>query len=185
MIVDEDSATYSAPWATAMKAGPPDESGQSLAFALVTDSPSLFSAAPALDATGRLTFKPAAETVGSTLVRVELVDTGGTANGGKNRSAVRMFRIKIGEVNDPPDPADDLVETPEDTVVVFDVLENDADIDGDPVAFVSHDGGGLGLGSLVSLDRAVLVHPGHGSLRFGLLSPTRSATAPAARTAQP
>jgi len=151
ILVDEDSGAFSLQWATSLKAGPANEAAQSLSFELAVDDTSLFSVNPALSTTGRVTFTPAAETVGSTIVRATLVDTGGTANGGTDRSAVATFRIKIGDVNDPPDPGDDLVVTAEDTTVVFDVLVNDTDIDGDTVVFSTYDGSGISLGILTSL----------------------------------
>lgn len=151
VIVNEDSGPYSAIWASAISAGPTNESSQSVSFTVSVDDPSLFSGAVALDGNGRLTFTPRAETVGSSLVRVTLRDNGGTADGGDDSSAEVRFRIKIGDVNDPPDPGDDQIETPEDTQITFDVLTNDTDIDGDPITFVSYSGDGGSLGVLASL----------------------------------
>jgi hypothetical protein len=49
-------------WARAISAGPPDESGQSISFAVANTSPSLFAPGgqPTVTADGTLTFVPAA-----------------------------------------------------------------------------------------------------------------------------
>src|SRR5262249_37307689 len=46
-------------WATAVSAGPANESGQSLTFEVSTDNDALFSALPTIDASGNLTYTPA------------------------------------------------------------------------------------------------------------------------------
>src|SRR5207244_3840396 len=49
------------PWATAISAGPADEAGQTLTFQVSNNTnPSLFSAGPAVDSAGILTYTPAA-----------------------------------------------------------------------------------------------------------------------------
>src|SRR2546422_2299036 len=69
-------------WATAISAGPADESGQTLNFIVTTTNAALFSAQPAVSATGTLTFTPAAGATGAATVTVQLHDNGGAANGG-------------------------------------------------------------------------------------------------------
>jgi ELWxxDGT repeat protein len=82
-------------WATALSAGPPDESRQNLHFEITTSSPNLFLVQPQLDATGKLTFEPQADVTGSAEVSVSLVDDGGTTNGGVDRSAPLTFTIDV------------------------------------------------------------------------------------------
>jgi len=100
---DSGLQTISA-WATAISAGPPNESGQNLNFQVtVTSNPQVFSVAPAIDATtGDLTFTPDADNNGTAMIEVVLMDDGGTADGGVDTSATETIAITIGPVNDPP-----------------------------------------------------------------------------------
>ncbi|MCC6235762.1 MAG: hypothetical protein IT580_24205, partial [Verrucomicrobiales bacterium] len=82
-------------WATAISAGPADESAQTLTFLVSNDQPSLFATPPAIDASGRLTYTPAASANGTAVVTVRLKDNGGTANGGVDTSPARTFRITV------------------------------------------------------------------------------------------
>ncbi len=91
------------PWATAISAGPPDESGQTVVFNMTGNSnPTLFSAAPAVSPTGVLTYTPAANANGSATITLNLMDSGGTANGGVDTSAAQTFVINVTAVNDAP-----------------------------------------------------------------------------------
>ncbi|MFN7985947.1 MAG: Ig-like domain-containing protein [Thermoanaerobaculia bacterium] len=99
----EDSGPYSAGWATAISAGPADESGQVLAFVVTGNTnPSLFSVAPAVSPAGTLTFTPAPNASGTATITLTLHDDGGTANGGVDTSAPQTFVVTITDVNDPP-----------------------------------------------------------------------------------
>ncbi|NNL14909.1 MAG: cadherin-like domain-containing protein, partial [Acidimicrobiia bacterium] len=90
----EDSGAYSAPWASAMVMGPADEAGQSGSFNIRGNTnPGLFSAVPAVDGSGGLTFTPAADANGFADITIELQDNGGVLNGGDDTSASVMFRI--------------------------------------------------------------------------------------------
>ena len=89
-------------WATAISAGPSDESGQSLSFLVSPDKPSLFAVQPAITANGTLSFTPASGAVGTATVTVKLMDNGGTANGGQDTSAAQTFTITIATSNVPP-----------------------------------------------------------------------------------
>ena len=64
VTVNEDSAAYSAAWATAISAGP-NESGQTLTFTVTNDNNALFSVQPAIAANGTLTFTLAANAFGA------------------------------------------------------------------------------------------------------------------------
>ena len=103
-IVNEDVGANSvAGWATNILAGPPDESGQVLTFNITAnDNPSLFSAGPAVAANGVLTFTTAANANGTANITLELMDDGGTANGGDDTSPPQNFSITITPVNDEP-----------------------------------------------------------------------------------
>src|SRR5262249_11273047 len=62
----------------------------------------LFTALPAIDSTGTLTFTSAANAFGSAQITVKLMDNGGTANGGVDTSAPQTFTIKVSAVADAP-----------------------------------------------------------------------------------
>jgi uncharacterized repeat protein (TIGR01451 family) len=99
----EDAGPQSvASWATAISAGPPDESGQTLNFQLNNPNPTLFSAGPAISSSGTLTYTPAPNANGSATISVVLKDNGGTANGGVDTSAPQTFTITVTPVNDAP-----------------------------------------------------------------------------------
>ncbi|PYR88035.1 MAG: hypothetical protein DMF84_29670 [Acidobacteria bacterium] len=103
-IVNEDAAAQTiAGWATALSAGPADESGQALSFQITGNSnPSLFSAAPAVSSNGTLTFTPLANASGTATITLVLTDNGGTVNGGVDSAAAQTFTIAINDVNDAP-----------------------------------------------------------------------------------
>ena len=99
VTVDEDSAAYSAAWATAISAGPADESGQTLSFSVTNNSnPSLFSAGPAVTSDGTLSFTPVANAFGTSTITVVLQDNGG----GTDTSTPVNFAIIVNGVNDAP-----------------------------------------------------------------------------------
>ena len=102
VTVNEDSGAYSAAWATAISAGPANESGQTLTFNASNDNTALFSVQPAIAANGTLSFTPAANAFGAAVVTVSLSDNGGTANGGVDTSPSQTFTITVTGVNDAP-----------------------------------------------------------------------------------
>ena len=65
-------------------------------------NPGLFSTAPAIDSNGTLTYTPAADANGTATITVDLMDNGGTANGGVDTSAPQTFVINVTPVNDAP-----------------------------------------------------------------------------------
>jgi hypothetical protein len=108
------------PWATAISAGPPDESGQALSFQVTGNSnPGIFAAGPAVSPAGVLTFTPAQVPSGTSTATITIVlhDNGGTANGGVDTSAPQSFVISITHANNPPA----LVANPRET---FDTIGN-------------------------------------------------------------
>lgn len=101
--VNEDAGPQTVSgWATSISAGPPDEGAQTVAFVVSNNNTALFSAQPAVSATGTLTYTPASNATGFALVTVQLKDSGGTANGGVDTSAPQTFRITVAAVNDAP-----------------------------------------------------------------------------------
>lgn len=107
VTVAEDSGAYDAAWATAISAGPADESGQTLTFTVTNDDNTLFSAQPDIDpATGNLSFTPATNANGTATVTVYLADDGGTANLGDDTYGPITFTITITSGNDGPTDID-------------------------------------------------------------------------------
>ena len=161
VAVNEDSGAYSAAWATAVSAGPSNESAQSVQFVVTNSNGALFAAAPAISPAGVLTFTTAANITGTASVSAYLQDNGGTANGGVNVSGSVTFSITINEANDPPTANGDSYETVGNTLLevsgaqtqspaVFvsgSVLANDADADAGPnpltASFVSGSAGAV------------------------------------------
>ncbi len=102
-IVNEDAGMQTVTdWASAISAGPANESTQTLSFTVTNDNNALFSAQPAIDASGNLTYTPAADATGSATVIVSISDDGGTANGGDDTSADQTFTITVNPINDEP-----------------------------------------------------------------------------------
>src|SRR5205823_3994749 len=59
VAIDENSGAYAAPWATAISAGPANESSQIVHFNVSNDNNALFAVQPAISPTGVLTFTSA------------------------------------------------------------------------------------------------------------------------------
>src|SRR5207237_2132384 len=98
--VSEDAGAQSiAGWATAVSAGPANESAQALNFIVTNSANALFSVQPAIAADGTLTFTPAANANGSATVHVQVHDNGGVANGGVDTSAAQTFTITVTSLN--------------------------------------------------------------------------------------
>ncbi len=133
--VAEDSGAHTAmAWATGISPGSASEVSQLVDFVVSNDNNSLFAVQPAISADGTLTFTPAANAFGSSVVTVELHDNGGTALGGIDTSAPQTFTIDVTAVNDATNAKDDLYSVNEDEVLTIasaskGVLSNDADID--------------------------------------------------------
>src|SRR5207342_1903251 len=78
---NEDSGAKTAGgFASAISAGPVDESSQVLSFSVTGNTnSSLFAAGPSISPTGTLSYTPAANANGSATITVVLTDNGGTA----------------------------------------------------------------------------------------------------------
>src|SRR6185295_16973493 len=99
--VNEDAGAQTvAGWATAIVAGPSNESTQSLSFSVTGNTNTgLFATLPAVDASGQLTYTPAANAFGTATITLVLSDNGGTANSGVDTSAAQVFTISVTSVN--------------------------------------------------------------------------------------
>jgi hypothetical protein len=89
-------------WATNISVGPANESGQTVSFEVNNDNNGLFSAQPAVDAAGKLTFTSASNANGTAIVTLRIKDNGGTANGGVDTSSTQSFTITVNQVDDAP-----------------------------------------------------------------------------------
>jgi VCBS repeat-containing protein len=102
-VLEDSGAQTIDPWATALSAGPADETTQTLAFSVTGNTnPALFAAGPSISPTGALTFTPAADASGTATITLQIADNGGTTNGGVDTSATQTFVINVTEVNDAP-----------------------------------------------------------------------------------
>ncbi|MDX1432308.1 MAG: Ig-like domain-containing protein [Gammaproteobacteria bacterium] len=132
--VEEDDGPQSiAGFASDISAGPADEAGQALAFALSVDDPSLFAAGPTLGLDGTLEFTPADNAFGIATVTVTLMDDGGTERGGVDVSAPQVFTITIAPLNDVPVVFPFDLEMDEDGLLTG--MLQGVDVDGDPLVF--------------------------------------------------
>ena len=89
-------------WATAISAGPPDESFQAVSFDVTSDHGSLFSIQPAVSPSGVLTFLTATDSSGTAAVSVRAHDNGGVASNGVDTSAWQTFTITVTLLNHAP-----------------------------------------------------------------------------------
>jgi hypothetical protein len=87
------------PWATAISAGPANEAGQTVAFAVTNNNNALFTVQPAISPAGTLTYTPAANVSGTAIVTVTLKDNGGIAGGGFDTSAPQTFNIAVNKAS--------------------------------------------------------------------------------------
>jgi VCBS repeat-containing protein len=101
-VLEDAPAVSVGGWATAISPGPANESSQNVTFVVQTDRPDLFAVQPAIATDGTLTYTVAPGTTGSATVSVQLMDDGGTANGGRDTSAMQTFTINVGLINQSP-----------------------------------------------------------------------------------
>jgi hypothetical protein len=102
-VLNEDAPAQSAPgFAAASPGGGVDEAAQTFAYTVTNDNNALFSAQPAIDAAGRLSYVLTPDASGVANVTVRVTDSGGTANGGVDTSSAQTFTITVNAVNDPP-----------------------------------------------------------------------------------
>jgi len=101
-VLEDAGAQTVTPFATAIDDGDAD-AVQTLTFVVTNNTnPALFTAVPAINATGTLTYTAAADANGAATITVRLDDDGGNANGGVSQSGVQTFTITVTPVNDAP-----------------------------------------------------------------------------------
>ena len=100
--VNEDSGAQTVVgWATNISAGPSNESGQTVSFAITNNTnTALFSAGPAVSSNGTLTYTPADNAAGTATITLRAEDDGGTANGGDDDSPTQQFTISVSQLID-------------------------------------------------------------------------------------
>ncbi|MBV9495142.1 MAG: tandem-95 repeat protein, partial [Acidobacteria bacterium] len=103
---DEDAGAQTIPsFATAISAGPADESGQTLTFTVTqtaADPTLTFTVAPAIAADGTLTYTAAPNAYGTATFSVVLTDDGSNTAPNVNTSSTHSFTITINPINDAP-----------------------------------------------------------------------------------
>ena len=102
VVYENSGPTSLANLATNMVTGPANESGETVTFLVSNNNNALFSTQPAIAANGTVTFTPAANANGVATVSAAVRDSGGTANGGVDTSAVQTFKITVLAVNSAP-----------------------------------------------------------------------------------
>jgi hypothetical protein len=102
-LLEDAGAQSIVGWASSINPGGPADVGQTLMFNITGNTdPALFSAPPVVTPDGTLSFTPAADANGSATITLELMDDGGTANGGVDTSPPQNFSITVAAVNDVP-----------------------------------------------------------------------------------
>jgi len=89
-------------WAENVTPGPLNEYSQSLTFEVSTPDDDFFAEQPAISSDGTLSYKPKNTANGTATITVQLLDSGGTENGGDDLSAAQTFTITIEDVNTTP-----------------------------------------------------------------------------------
>ncbi|GAB4291141.1 MAG: hypothetical protein Fur0025_26230 [Oscillatoriaceae cyanobacterium] len=104
--VNEDAGTQTITgWLSFNPGGGSDEANQAVSAYTVSaiSNPGLFvGGTPVIDASGNLTYTPAANANGTSTFQVKVQDNGGTANGGVDTSVAQTFTITVNPINDAP-----------------------------------------------------------------------------------
>jgi len=162
VTVNEDSGAQSiADFGSAISAGPASERTQSLRFAVTNDNAALFSAPPAIDTDGTLTFTSAPNAFGVADVAVELIDDGGVDLGGADRSSAGFLIVVTSDNGTPvalPDSGDAFRTNEDATLTTGNVLTNDVDEEG-PL-----DGSGIDV--VLDVQHGTLVDNGDGTFDY-------------------
>ncbi|HXG48766.1 MAG TPA: immunoglobulin domain-containing protein, partial [Methylomirabilota bacterium] len=146
----EDAGPQRIPgWASAIRPGPADEAAQRLTFLVTPDTSVLFTAPPAVEPDGTLTYTSAPNAHGVATVTVHLRDDGGNDGGGRDTSDPVTFTITITPVCDPMVAVPDATNTPVAVPVIVAVLDNDASLEGH-LAVASATPGGHGSVSIAA-----------------------------------
>ena len=165
-IIDEP---YEEPWATNVRAGPPNETDQSVFFIeSVVSNPWLFASQPSIDADGVLSFVPRPNRTGTAQISVRAKDNGGTPNDGEDRSESIVFDINVyREIDIVADIASAIEVRPDRMLVIYSAVVFNGGPWGTKEAIVEIDPG-QGFSSVnwtcVPLDNADCVAEGSGPI---------------------
>ncbi|WP_425614273.1 tandem-95 repeat protein [Anatilimnocola sp. NA78] len=107
LTVPFNAPAQSLAWASAIAAGPANESGQVVSFLIVNDHPEYFTGPITISSTGILEFTPATGATGIATLSVTAQDNGGTSPG-VDTSAPVIFTITIDAAPTAPPVANDL-----------------------------------------------------------------------------
>jgi gliding motility-associated-like protein len=100
--IDEDAGAQNVSgWGTSLNDGDP-ELTQTLSFGVSNNNNSLFSTQPSINASGDLTYTPAANANGTATVTVNISDNGSGVAPNVNTSASQIFTITVNALNDAP-----------------------------------------------------------------------------------
>ncbi len=163
--VEEDSGMYAgAGWATQIAVGPVNEAGQLIDFRILVENDDLFAILPSIDSlTGDLTFELAPNAYGTAVIRIWLVDDGGTENGGVDTSPEQTITITVTPANDAPtvaDPAEDQT-TPQRAPFSYTLPDGMfEDVDGDSMTYEATSADGSPLPPWLSFDPATRTFSG-------------------------
>lgn len=104
VVVAEDSGPQTITnWVSSFSTGSPAEFSQTVQYSIASVSnPSLFSTPPSISPAGTMTFTPAPNENGSSIILVQIIDNGGTANGGDDRSNLQPYTITVNPLPDAP-----------------------------------------------------------------------------------
>ena len=100
-VLEDSGLRTISSFATIAQGGGADENSQTLTRTVTTNNDALFAVGPAIDASGNLTYTPAANANGIATVTVKLEDDGGTLNGGVDE-VTETFSIVVNAVADAP-----------------------------------------------------------------------------------
>ena len=101
-VLEDAGAQTVSGWAS-FNAGPNEGSQAVQAYTVsAVSNAALFAVPPSVNASGDLSYTPAANAFGTSTFTVEVQDNGGTANGGVDTSATQTFTITVTGVNDAP-----------------------------------------------------------------------------------
>jgi hypothetical protein len=121
-------------WINTISPGPSDEATQTITFTTTADDPTLFTTQPAVATDGTLTYTLTPNANGATTIRVRATDSAGAT------TTETTATLTITPVNDLPVVGEDAYLTGVTTPIVVpaaELLTNDFDEDGDPLAIDS------------------------------------------------
>ncbi len=98
--VEENIGPVTIPGFAIFNPGAPNEAGQTATYTISNDNNVLFSSQPSVSPDGTLTFEPATDLTGSSIVTISVQDNGETVNGGDDTSSDQTFTITVNPLND-------------------------------------------------------------------------------------